>query len=252
MLRTAFALVGLLFVLGACASAPTGPEYRRAALPTVAHDKAQIIVFREYAVPTALAGKIDVDGVQVFELPQRSFAFLSADPGDHQLALRWPGASGQEGWSGAVVWEAGRTYYYEVSGGLFRSIVTQQQEQVASAKLNACCRLITAQENGVVELSADQPASPTPPRRDLTAEQRANFFAAITAGMSPEQVESAIGPPNDVATRSTGKWAIPFYFGPDTRREYWTYSGIGFVVFTRNHYSASLRVVETRYDADAP
>jgi len=248
---------GLAIVLSGCASAPTGPDFSRTALPAPDNDKAQVIVFREYAEPTALAAKIDIDGNQVFELPQKSFATASVATGSHDLRIRWPAASGTPGWQGNSEWVGGKTYYYQLSGTSgngwhFESRLTLLEESLAVAKLTSCCKLITSQKGTVTTTDAPRSTPQAEARHSLSSEVKAKFFNAIAAGMSPDEVTKLIGAPDNVSSKSTGKKGMLFYFGSDTRRESWSYSGIGFVVFTRNEYTASLKVVETKYDASAP
>ena len=93
-------------------------------------------------------------------------------------------------------------------------------------------------------LVADEPGK-APIKRDVR-------FSSIKEGMLTEEVIAGIGAPDHVSDASTGKLAIPFYFGSDTRRVSWSYTGAGFVVFSRNAYTGLLRVVETKEDPNAP
>ena len=74
----------------------------------------------------------------------------------------------------------------------------------------------------------------------------------IKQEMLPDEVMAAIGAPDHVSSESTGKKRMPFYFGSDTRRVSWSYSGVGYVVFSRNEYNGELRVFETKADGKAP
>lgn len=238
---------GLLSLAG-CAAAPTGPKFSEMVLPQPPQDKAMIVVFRDYAEPTALAGKVDVDATQIFEVPQTGFAHAPVDPGKHALALRWPAASGTPGWQGEAEWEAGKTYYYQLRGSSgmgwhFKSGLDVVDAGLAQATMKTCCRLITPQKQNAV-LATNQP--------NTTSSKRAINFANVKQDMLAEEVVAAIGSPDHVSSESTGKKGIPFYFGTDTRRISWSYTGAGFVVFTRNEYTGVLRVVETKADLKAP
>jgi hypothetical protein len=231
-----------------CAAAPTGPKFTEMTLPRPPQDKAMIVVYREYAEPTSLAGKIDVDGTQIFELPQKGFAHEIVEPGKHLLALRWPAASGTPGWQGDAEWSAGQTYYYQLRGAAghgwhFQSALDLSAEGVAVATMRDCCRLITAKKDQAVLAGNVQAASAS--KRDIE-------FERVKAEMTPEEVTAAIGAPDHVSSDSTGKGAVPFYFGTDTRRVSWSYTGAGFVVFSRNAYTGTLHVVETKRDSAAP
>jgi hypothetical protein len=81
--------------------------------------------------------------------------------------------------------------------------------------------------------------------------QNKNFFAAITPKMTPEQVMDVLGAPGLITSGQSGKQWIPFYYGSDATRVYWSYKGIGLVVFSKNRYNGNMAVVETRYDASA-
>lgn len=234
--------------LAGCAAAPTGPKFGEMVLPTPTQDKAMIVVYREYAEPTALAGKVDVDATQIFEVPQKGFAHAIVEPGKHALALRWPAASGTPGWQGEAEWQPGQTYYYQLRGSSgmgwhFKSGLDLTDAGLAYATLKTCCRLITPQKESAT-LATNQPAAVRP--------KRAINFTNVKAEMLAEEVIAAIGSPDHVSSESTGKKGVPFYFGTDTRRVSWSYSGAGFVVFTRNEYTGVLRVVETKEDPQAP
>lgn len=234
--------------LAGCAAAPTGPRFGEMALPQPPTDKAMLVVFRDYAEPTGLAAKIDIDGTQVFELSQTAFAYTTVNPGKHLIALRWPAASGTPGWKGDGEWQAAQTYYYQLRGSAgngfyFKSSLDAADPALAHATMKSCCRLITGQKESAV-LVASQPAK-AGVKRDVS-------FSGIKEGMATEEVLAGIGAPDHVSSESTGKRAIPFYFGSDTRHVSWSYSGVGFVVFSRNAYTGELKVVETKLDAKAP
>lgn len=238
---------GVLSLAG-CATAPTGPKLAEMILPHPSQDKAMLVVYREYAEPTGLAAKIDIDATQVLEVPQKGFAYASVDPGKHALALRWPAASGTPGWQGEVEWQSGQTYYYQLRGSSghgwhFQSSLDVVDEHLARATMNDCCRLITPLK-ATATLATNRP--------EEQPAKRAINFANVKQNTLAEEVIAAIGAPDHVSSESTGKRGIPFYFGSDTRRVSWSYTGAGFVVFTRNEYTGVLRVVETKEDAQAP
>ncbi|GFE80608.1 hypothetical protein GCM10011487_26080 [Steroidobacter agaridevorans] len=217
-------------------------------LPSPPQDKAMMVVYREYAEPTKLAAKIDVDGTQIFAVPQQGFAHAVVDPGKHKLAIRWPAASGTPGWQGDAEWQPGQTYYYQLRGTsghgwYFQSSLDAAEEGLAHATLKSCCRLITEMKSNAT-LATAQPLEP--------AARRTINLANITPEMLDSEVIAAIGSPDHVSSKSTGKKGIPFYFGSDTRRVSWSYSGVGYVVFSRNEYNGELRVFETKEDASAP
>lgn len=240
-------LLGVMGLAG-CASAPTGPKFAEMVLPQPPQDKVMLVIYREYAEPTALAAKIDVDAAQVLELPQKSFAHAIVDPGKHTFAVRWPAASGTPGWQGETEWQPGQTYYYQLRGSAghgfyFKSSLDVADERLARVTMSDCCRLITALKSAATLATS---------RQEKPVAQRTINFANIKQEMLADEVIAAIGAPDHVSSESTGKTAIPFYFGSDTRRVSWSYAGAGFVVFSRNAYTGVLRVVETKEDVNAP
>lgn len=73
-------------------------------------------------------------------------------------------------------------------------------------------------------------------------------LAKVSAGMTDIDVRKAMGEPDSSNSYQTGKAWIPFYYGPDTARADWIYTGQGRVVFSRNRYSGGLKVVRVIYD----
>ena len=69
-------------------------------------------------------------------------------------------------------------------------------------------------------------------------------LARINKGMTDVQVRKILGEPDNSSNYMTGKAWIPFYFGGDTHRSEWIYSGVGRVVFSRNRWSGSLTVID--------
>ena len=78
-------------------------------------------------------------------------------------------------------------------------------------------------------------------------------LSRIKIEMSEQQVRKAIGEPDDIRVYPTGKSFIPFYFGGDTMRADWSYSGVGKVVFTNpSRWRRTMIVVELRHNPDEP
>ena len=73
-------------------------------------------------------------------------------------------------------------------------------------------------------------------------------LAKVKLGMNDTQVRKILGDPDNSNSYITGKSWIPFYYGGDTRRSDWMYKGIGRVVFSRNQYSGSLKVIRIDYN----
>lgn len=68
-------------------------------------------------------------------------------------------------------------------------------------------------------------------------------LAKVDMGMNDAEVRKILGDPDNSNAYMTGKAWIPFYWGPDTHRTDWMYKGKGRVVFSRNRYSGSLKVI---------
>lgn len=77
-------------------------------------------------------------------------------------------------------------------------------------------------------------------------------LAKIELGMNDAQVRNAIGNPDNSKSYMTGKAWIPFYYGSDTHRSDWIYSGVGRVVFSRNRWSGGLKVVKLIHNPSEP
>jgi len=72
----------------------------------------------------------------------------------------------------------------------------------------------------------------------------------IKKGMTADDVFSVLGAPSSSNSYQTGKMWIPFYYGPDTSRTDFIYSGLGRVVFSNNRYSGALKVIHIIYDSE--
>lgn len=73
-------------------------------------------------------------------------------------------------------------------------------------------------------------------------------FSKIEKGMVDSDVRKILGEPTSSNNYQTGKAWVPFYYGPDTHRTDYIYSGVGRVVFSRNRYSGNLKVINTIYN----
>lgn len=73
-------------------------------------------------------------------------------------------------------------------------------------------------------------------------------LAKVSVGMNDTQVRKALGDPDNANAYTTVKSWIPLYYGPDTHRTDWMYSGQGRVVFSRNPYSGGLEVIHVLHN----
>jgi len=95
---------------------------------------------------------------------------------------------------------------------------------------------------GCASSGSNAPKMAPPPDSRLTM---------VEPGMDEMEVREVLGDPDDANMYQTGKQWIPFYFGTDTYRTDWIYEGLGRVVYSRNHYSGALKVIEVVYNPDA-
>lgn len=91
-------------------------------------------------------------------------------------------------------------------------------------------------------------AAPAKAQPAATAPPAGSPMAQINNGMTEIEVRKALGEPDSSNSYQTGKAWIPFYYGPDTARTDWVYTGKGRVVFSRNRYSGGLKVVRVLYN----
>jgi hypothetical protein len=97
-----------------------------------------------------------------------------------------------------------------------------------------------------------QPAKAAKPAKAQKAEgvppPAGSLLSKVSVGMDDTEVRKLIGEPTNVQGYVTGKQFIPYYYGPDTSRVDYKYKAQGRVVFTRNRYSGTLKVVRVDYD----
>ncbi len=73
-------------------------------------------------------------------------------------------------------------------------------------------------------------------------------FTKVELNMNGNDVLRILGDPDHSNVYQTGKAFIPFYYGPDTARSDWMYTGEGRIVFSRNRYSGALKVIRVLYN----
>jgi hypothetical protein len=249
-------LFAISLLMVACASVPQGPQFSKVSLPAPDEGKAVLVVYRDYAEPTAVNATIFAGKNELFSLPQKSFAYVMLEQGSYSMRLKWPVLSGTPGWEGEINLNEAKTYYYQLKGSAgggfyYRSSLGHNSAPLALANLKLCCKLITELKD---QATLKTPGSPTAMKSltgILPVETVAENFKKLEVGMSPKEVFSITGSPSKISSRSTGKQWIPFYFGSDSRRTYWSYKGVGYAVFSRNKYTGNKKLVETRLDTSA-
>lgn len=73
-------------------------------------------------------------------------------------------------------------------------------------------------------------------------------LAKVKIGMTEGEVRKAIGEPDDISSYVTGKAFIPFYFGNDSARVEWIYSGQGSIAFNAGGFGGRHLVVMINHD----
>jgi len=73
-------------------------------------------------------------------------------------------------------------------------------------------------------------------------------LSKVKLGMNDSEVRKILGNPDNQNNYVTGKSWIPYYYGTDTSRTEWMYKGMGRVVYSRNRYSGTLKVIRILYD----
>jgi outer membrane protein assembly factor BamE (lipoprotein component of BamABCDE complex) len=110
----------------------------------------------------------------------------------------------------------------------------------------AACASTGGNGSSASEGSSAKSTSTKAPRG--VAPPKSSPLARVSLGMTPDEVRQKIGSPTSEQSYVTGKAWIPFYYGPDTARTDWKYKGQGRVVFSRNQYSGSVKVIRIDYD----
>ncbi|MBW2698501.1 MAG: hypothetical protein JRE70_18600 [Deltaproteobacteria bacterium] len=110
------------------------------------------------------------------------------------------------------------------------------------AGLGACA---SSGGSGGEDGNGDHPAGYAAPPSD-------SLLAKVQLNSSDIVVRKIMGEPDDANAYMTGKSWIPFYYGSDTRRTDWIYSGKGRVVFSNSRYTGALKVIKVLYNPNEP
>jgi hypothetical protein len=112
-----------------------------------------------------------------------------------------------------------------------------------SSVLLAACQSSSTRD----ELVKQQSGSMADPDVKLTekpaAPQSGGDIRTIQVGMTEAEVREILSSPDNEDVGLSGRAFNPFYFGPNQTRATWTYKGKGRVIFDRNMYTGTLRVV---------
>ena len=91
-------------------------------------------------------------------------------------------------------------------------------------------------------------SAPAAEKPQYTDPPAGSALAKVELGMNDAEVRKILGDPDNSNAYPTGKAFNPFYFGGDTHRSDWMYKGKGRVVFSRNRWSGTLKVVRTLHN----
>jgi len=77
-----------------------------------------------------------------------------------------------------------------------------------------------------------------------------NPMADIEIGMGMRQVEHILGPPSDSEEHCTGKAFIPLYYGTDSTRKTWLYTGLGKITFSAGGFRSTYLVSGIKHNPE--
>jgi len=129
---------------------------------------------------------------------------------------------------------------------------------VLSCTLLAACGSDPAREALVAEQSAAFAADPEfeqvtyPDRQPAPAQSGAEGISRIQVGMSDTEVREILSSPDSEDVGLSGRAFNPFYWGPNQSRATWTYKGKGRIIFDRNMYTKTMKVVRVIHNPEQP
>ena len=118
-------------------------------LPLAVPDGHNLVIYREYAEPTAWSPTVKVDGVKIIAIPNKHYTSTRVEPGRHRVTLAWPILSSQHGGSMEIeVKDDGIVHYLEVVGVsrydgfyiTFGSGIGEARPEYAAKLISECCR----------------------------------------------------------------------------------------------------------------
>lgn len=120
---------------------------------------ANLVVYRQYAQPTAWMPTVKMDGIKIVALPNRHYTAAKVPPGKHKVTLSWPLLSGQHNATMEIDVVEGSRHYVEVTGisqyagGGFGvmyfnmgSGIAEVRPEHAEKTLATCCKFKAAKE----------------------------------------------------------------------------------------------------------
>lgn len=136
--------------LGACASVPSSaPKYSRAPDPPAS--SANVYIYRIGAYPTLRTPAVQIDGVPIFDPPEKAYTVVPIKGGAHEFVINWAWDTGWPDLKFPLPVTAGTRMYVKISGSFEStgggnyeagSIARLVPEAQAEAEILACCRYI--------------------------------------------------------------------------------------------------------------
>jgi hypothetical protein len=170
--RISLASLALLLLVGCAAAPKDAPTFSMAALPPQGSDYAVLVIYREMVPPLAYKPTVSVNGQEAAELPNDAFTWIKAKPGHVSVKNDWSFGSGNPAGAVDMDVEAGRYYYFEITGDQAPTNMTPftivahvasntasfhtavqgrgfapEDEATATGRLKACCRYVPVKDD---------------------------------------------------------------------------------------------------------
>ena len=108
---------------------------------------ANVIIFRQYAEPTAWVTTIKIDGKKLGSLGNGKWTAISLEPGAYEIKTSWSLLSGQRGGKYKLKVEEGKTHFLEIVGrsrydGMYYSMgsgIGELPRDNGFSRVGACC-----------------------------------------------------------------------------------------------------------------
>ena len=114
---------------------------------------------------------------------------------------------------------------------------------ILSSVLLVACQSSSTRDELVKEQSGPMAEPDVKLTEKPAASQSGADISSVLTGMTDAEVRQILGVPDDENVGVSGRAFNPFYFGPNQTRGTWTYKGKGRIIFDRNMYTGTMRVV---------
>lgn len=147
-------LMAMALSLSACATIPAdAPSYSRAVDASPGYEN--VYIYRIGAYPTLRTPTVAIDGIKVFDPPEKGYTVVSLAKGTHELTVKWSWDTGWPNLTFPFNVTAAAPLYIKISGsfetvgvGQFKagSLVQVIPHVLAESELTSCCRYIAPHE----------------------------------------------------------------------------------------------------------